>query len=491
MPTAGELARLELARRFRLEADFPDALSFEQRLDPRIVATPALRLLSAKLTPALRPRSRARLILSVPPQEGKTTLTRAGVLRELGVHPDQRFVLASYGLDLARDSSRSIRDDMVQHAGWLGVRPKRGRAAVTSWGVERFPGGVQAAAPGSALVGKPADAVIIDDPFSGAAEADNKDRRDAVWKWWSGTVANRLSTGAPVVLIMTRWHDDDLAGRLLRYSAQPWEVLNIPAQCVDPRTDPLGRAKGEFMVSARGRDLRDWQTRKAEAGERMWWALFQGDPRPDTGDILKRGWWKHYQQLPLIVDEHGRHWLTGFDEVVQSWDYTFDEGAKADYVVGQVWARRGSAIYLVDQVRDRMGYPEQTAATIALRNKWPQTGPVLIEKKANGAAVISTISQSVPGIIPIIPTESKPVRAKAISPFVQAGNCNIPDPRLPENAWVAGFIEECAAFPTGVNDDQVDTFTQAAAWFYQPALREQAERAARELVGSDRVFDLG
>ena len=93
MPTAGELARLELARRFRLEADFPDALSFEQRLDPRIVATPALRLLSAKLTPALRPRSRARLILSVPPQEGKTTLTRAGVLRELGVHPDQRFVL--------------------------------------------------------------------------------------------------------------------------------------------------------------------------------------------------------------------------------------------------------------------------------------------------------------------------------------------------------------------------------------------------------------
>ena len=289
----------------------------------------------------------------------------------------------------------------------------------------------------------------------------------------------------------TRWHDDDLAGRLLRYSAQPWEVLNIPAQCVDPRTDPLGRAEGEFMVSARGRDLRDWQVRKAEAGERMWWALFQGDPRPDTGDILKRGWWKHYQQLPLIVDEHGRHWLTGFDEVVQSWDYTFDEGAKADYVVGQVWARRGSAIYLVDQVRDRMGYPEQTAATIALRNKWPQTGPVLIEKKANGAAVISTISQSVPGIIPIIPTESKPVRAKAISPFVQAGNCNIPDPRLPENAWVAGFIEECAAFPTGVNDDQVDTFTQAAAWFYQPALREQAERAARELTGSDRVYDLG
>ena len=86
---------------------------------------------------------------------------------------------------------------------------------------------------------------------------------------------------------------------------------------------------------------------------------------------------------------------------------------------------------------------------------------------------------------------AKTPRAKAVSPFVQAGNCHIPDPRLPENVWVAGFVEECAAFPTGTNDDQVDAFTQAAAWFYQPILREQAERAERERMGSDRVFNIG
>ena len=84
------------------------------------------------------------------------------MLRELSIHPDQRFVLASYGLDLARDNSRAIRDDMIQNGSWLGVRPKRGRAAVTNWGVERYRGGVQAAGVGSALVGKPADAVVID-----------------------------------------------------------------------------------------------------------------------------------------------------------------------------------------------------------------------------------------------------------------------------------------------------------------------------------------
>lgn len=760
MPTPGQLARLELARRFRLEGTYPTALGFEAKLDPRTRETPALRLLSAKLTAALRPASRARLILSVPPQEGKTSLSRAAVLRELSIHPDQRFVLASYGLDLARDNSRAIRDDMIQNGSWLGVRPKRGRAAVTNWGVERYRGGVQAAGVGSALVGKPADAVVIDDPVSGAAAADSKDQRDRDWKWWTGTVANRLSSGAPVVLIMcmtgdtpvlladgterplrdirpgdevatyedgglstsvvrnwadqgvdsiycvkmssgldvranarhpflvvtaegvetwrrvselrpgdrirrlgggrggvssaprmvalnrpsarggvprtttstagrtasglrpstpspgalpglstgtgsqeksspsgspnravcarcagcrptkathghtgeansalttttrqgqsagccattatsssatekqpprsglplttwtatvdevlevvpagtehvydvqidrtenfianglvshnTRWHDDDLAGRLIRYSAQPWEVLNIAAQCVTPSTDPLGRAAGEYMISARGRDTHDWEVRKAEAGPRMWSALFQGDPQPDVGGILQRGWWQPYAQLPLVVDEHGRHWLTGFDEVIQSWDLTFGTKSEdADYVVGQTWARRGSQVYLVDQVRDRLDYPEQVAAVEAARGKWPQVSAVLIEAKANGQAVISTLSQRVPGIIPITPTDSKITRTKAISPFVAARTVHIPDPALPVNAWVAGYVEECAAFPTGTHDDQVDTTTQALSWLYQPALREQHERRRREQYGSDTTFDIG
>ena len=659
MPTPGQLARLELARRFRLEGTYPTALGFEAKLDPRTRETPALRLLSAKLTAALRPASRARLILSVPPQEGKTSLSRAAVLRELSIHPDQRFVLASYGLDLARDNSRAIRDDMIQNGSWLGVRPKRGRAAVTNWGVERYRGGVQAAGVGSALVGKPADAVVIDDPVSGAAAADSKDQRDRDWKWWTGTVANRLSSGAPVVLIMcltgdtpvlmgdgttkplgdvrpgdpvatydhggclttatvrnwarqgtdrvysvtmesgrvvranarhpfrtidtegneawtrvsalqpgnrvvsvelvgapgvelpapltgapslsaprasaspttygrgvdtvasveptgyaevfdievegthnfianglevsnTRWHDDDLAGRLIRYSAQPWEVLNIAAQCVTPSTDPLGRAAGEYMISARGRDTHDWEVRKAEAGPRMWSALFQGDPQPDVGGILQRGWWQPYAQLPLVVDEHGRHWLTGFDEVIQSWDLTFGTKSEdADYVVGQTWARRGAQVYLVDQVRDRLDYPEQVAAVESARGKWPQVSAVLIEAKANGQAVISTLSQRVPGIIPITPTDSKITRTKAISPFVAARTVHIPDPALPVNAWVAGYVEECAAFPTGTHDDQVDTTTQALSWLYQPALREQHERRRREQYGSDTTFDIG
>lgn len=630
----------ELARRYRLEAEYPTALAFEQRLDPRLRSTPALELLSGRLTAALRSGSRARLILSVPPQEGKTTLTRAAILRELAIHPEQRVVVASYGMELSRDSSRTIRDDMVQHADWLGVQPQRGRAAVTSWSVAGYRGGVQAAAPGAALVGKPADVVVIDDPFSGAAEADSKDRRDAVWKWWTGTVANRLSSGAPVVLIMcltgdtpvlmgdgttkplgdirpgdpvatyghggclttatvrnwasqgtdrvysvvtesgrvvranarhpfrtidtegneawtrvsalqpgnrvvsvelagapgglsntygrgvdtvasveptgyaevfdievegthnfianglevsnTRWHHDDLAGRLLRYSAQPWEALNIPAQCVNSATDPLGRRVGEFLLSARGRDLQDWETRKAEAGPRVWSALFQGSPTPDTGGVFQRSWWQTWRQLPLTVDKHGRQWLTGFDTVIQSWDLTFGATENADFVVGQVWGTRGTDTFLLDQVRDRMSFPEQTQAVAALRAKWPQTSAVLIEAKANGAAVISTLASRIPGIVPITPTESKRVRAEAVSPFVAAKNVYIPDPESGETAWAAGLLEELATFPQGEHDDQVDAASQALRWIYQPALRKRAQQeAASQLRGADHMYDLG
>ena len=145
----------------------------------------------------------------------------------------------------------------------------------------------------------------------------------------------------------------------------------------------------------------------------------------------------------------------------------------------------------MDQVRDRLDYPEQVAAVESARGKWPQVSAVLIEAKANGQAVISTLSQRVPGIIPITPTDSKITRTKAISPFVAARTVHIPDPALPVNAWVAGYVEECAAFPTGTHDDQVDTTTQALSWLYQPALREQHERRRREQYGSDTTFDIG
>jgi predicted phage terminase large subunit-like protein len=128
-------------------------------------------------------------------------------------------------------------------------------------------------------------------------------------------------------------------------------------------------------------------------------------------------------------------------------------------VVGQVWLHRGADVFLLDQVRARMSFTETLRAVVALSARWPQASLKLIEDKANGPAVISSLARRVAGIVPVEPDGSKVARASAVAPFVESGNVWLPDPELAP--WVMDFVEECASFPAGAHDDQVDTFSQA------------------------------
>jgi len=130
-----------------------------------------------------------------------------------------------------------------------------------------------------------------------------------------------------------------------------------------------------------------------------------------------------------------------------------------DYVVGQVWARIGAAYLLGDQIRGRMDCPTTVKAVRELSHKWPGSLAKLIEDKANGSAVVQMLSHDIPGILPVNPEGGKIARAAAISPLIEAGNVYLPHPLFAP--WVNDFIEECAAFPNGAHDDQVDAMTQA------------------------------
>ena len=195
--------------------------------------------------------------------------------------------------------------------------------------------------------------LIIDDPIKDRKQADSPTYRETVWDWWTDAASARLAPGAPVILILTRWHHDDLAGRLLDRDADAgWELLNIPAQAVDgPDTDPLGREVGEFMVSARGRTHAQWEQRKRTAGSRTWASLYQGQPTPDEGNLFPADGWARYDH-PMWVERDGHRWVPEADrgdaELVQSWDFTFKDSDSSDYVVGQVWARRGATVHLLD-----------------------------------------------------------------------------------------------------------------------------------------------
>jgi predicted phage terminase large subunit-like protein len=482
-------------------------------VDPSTVQTAALDLIDGALVDVAEGRCR-RLIISLPPQEGKSSrTTRFGVLWMLSRNPDLRVGIVSYADRIAEQFSYQIRSDIATFDGTdgnpdLGLRLRRDSKAASRWYLEHpRKGGVYAIGVGGSLTGRPVDLLVIDDPVKDYRAADSTLLSELAWQWWMSVARPRLAPNAPVCVILTRWHEADLAGRLLAKQAEDeaagaehydkWRVINIPAIADhDPakgEADPLGREPGEWLVSARGRTAAQWEATRIATAPRIWSALYQGRPSPDQGGVWQRHWWRRYRE-PLWSQHPevpGAYLVREADEMVMSWDMAFKDTKSSDYVVGQVWARRGADVFLLDQVHKRLSFTDTLTAFKALCARWPQASRRLVEDKANGTAVISTLGSKIPGIAAVSPTDSKYGRATAVAPFVQAGNVLLPDPAVALFDTEA-FVDECASFPNGAHDDQVDATSQAlaemlldgngaAAWIAWA--KEKAEQAAAGSTG--------
>ncbi|MBE7701257.1 phage terminase large subunit [Oerskovia sp. Sa1BUA8] len=443
---------------------WPSPAEMAVELDPKFRRTPAIDVINAAILETLNTPD-GRLIVSMPPQEGKSTLaTKWAPTWLLQDRPDTRIIIASYAANVARRMGRLIRGEVGTHTDALGMRIADDVAAQHEFQISGHLGGVYAVGIGGGLTSRPADLMIIDDPLKDRAEADSEVYRDRAWDWWTDVASTRLAPGAPVILILTRWHHDDLAGRLkAAEDGHLWKVLNIPAQA-DHRpehgeTDVLGRQPGEYMISARGRTPAQWERRKIQSGPRTWAALFQGRPSPDQGDLFPAEW-PRFDQPMHVNRADGSCWIPGHDyELVQSWDLAFKDTKASDYVVGQVWLRIGADVYLLDQVRARLSFTATLDAIKAMSAKWPQAVAKFVEDKANGPAVINALSRQLAGLIPVEPEGSKYARAAAVSPFVHSGNVHLPTAEMLPN--VEEFLEETRAFPNGAHDDTVDAFSQA------------------------------
>lgn len=443
-----------------------------QALDARTVQTPALQLLDEHLL-RIDAGTLPRLVWTMPPQEGKSQrISRWFPVWTLMRHPETRIAIVSYELGVARRWGRAIRNAIAEHPE-LGLAVKPDTSAAHEWELVGHEGGVVSVGIGGPLVGRPVDLMIIDDPVKGRNEAESETYREDAWDWWTGTASNRFGPEAVCVLLMTRWHHDDLAGRILakdKASGLPpeWVHVNIPARANhDPNkgeADPLGREPGQWMASARRRSTANWEQRERDAGPRDFQALFQGAPTPGEGRIFKKSEFAWYD-LPRAVQLPNGTWKAlGVEVVVASWDMAFKDTRGSDYVCGQIWGRRGADAFLLDQVWERIEFTETCRAVEMLHFKWPQATRILVEDKANGPAVISQLRRTVPGLIPVTPEDSKVARARAVSPFVAAGNIHLPAPALAP--WIADTVVEFCAFPAAPNDDRVDAMTQALHCLY-------------------------
>lgn len=405
-----------------------------------------------------------RLMVFLPPRHSKSqSISETAPSWFIGNNPDKRVILASYGASLAAKFGRRNRTKMEKFGeSVFGIRINDRNSSVTDWGIDGANGGMLSVGVGGSITGEGADLLIVDDPIKNRQEADSIVYRERLWSEWEDTLSTRLQKGAKVILILTRWHEDDLAGRLLEREPEKWDVLSIPAVS-ESEDDPLGREIGEGLwIDHFGQEYYTDKEEKTPA--RSWNSLWQQRPTSADGDIVRREWIKYYSTLPS---------LSKADNFILSWDMAFDDASKdSSYVVGQAWAQFGADKYLVDQVRAQMDFPTTKQAFVTFTQKheskareegFRKSIPKLVEKKANGPAIISSLNSVISGIIPISPQGSKEARFEAVSPEFKGGNVYIPE----SASWTYDYVDEIVSFPGSKHNDQVDTTSQSLEYLLQ------------------------
>ena len=402
-------------------------------------------------------RKSPRLILTMPPRHGKSQLVSKHFPAWcFGVNPDISFMACSYSDGLSRrvnkDVQRIMESNEYHRIFPRTTLPPRGSKYTRSTNLIEIPnrkGSFRSTGIGGSITGMGCEILGIDDPLKDRQEANSITIRDRIWDWYTSTAYTRLSPGGGVLVTLTRWHEDDLAGRLLNAMKQgdgdQWTVINYPA--IAEKDEPH-RKIGEALHPERY-PLEMLEKIRINVGSYDWNALYQQHPAPVGGSIIKREWLQQYEILPKV-----------FDKIIQSWDFTFTDSASSDNVAGTVWGKVGARFYLIDCVCAKTDFVSSIRAFQRMSEKHPKAIRKIIEDKANGPAIISALRNKISGIVPFTPQGSKEARAFAVSPLFEAGNVYIPKQDA-EHPWVRDYIDELVSFPSAPHDDRVDSTTQA------------------------------
>jgi predicted phage terminase large subunit-like protein len=389
------------------------------------------------------------LVLQMPPQHGKSqSITETLPSWYIGKYPTKRVIAAAYGDDLAQRFGRRNKDKIEKYGKYIfGIELSKKTSSATEFELSNGIGSMICRGIMSGITGQAADLILIDDPIKNRQEADSETYRNRLWEEWLNSLKTRLSAKGKVILIQTRWHEDDLAGRIIKNEGDKVLVINMP--CEAEENDIIGRQVGEPLFPEIGKN-KEWleefkRSYTSQEGKRAWLALFQGRPTADEGNLIQRKWWKWYSVLPDMI------------HTIMSVDATFKDNENSDFVCIQLWGKREANIYLIDMVNARMDFPTTLQAIMTMKAKHEKCKMILVEDKANGSAIIQVLQRKISGVIPIQPDGGKVARVNAISPAIESGNVYLPEGK----EWVHDFIEQCNAFPSGKHDDMVDAMSQA------------------------------
>lgn len=420
------------------------------------------RLLIENLEDVLAGRC-TRLMVLMPPGSAKSTY--ATVLFSAFAMNRRRMQIigASHTADLARDFSGKIQQRIDENDLVLNYQ-LRSRAKIrwyTSTG-----GAYLAAGAGSGIPGFRADLAIIDDPMKGRKAADNQGQRDTVWDWYFGDLERRLRVGGAVILIQTRWHEDDLAGRLLKYQRAKWRVVRLqaiyePAPDDEFGPDPLGRQRGELLWEddgyGFGATLPGIRQDLLGAGAlREWSAQYQQNPTPDEGAVFKTGNFTY-------IDPHeipaGTNWVRAWDFADTEETGTNDPDRTASVKMGMA---PGNRIIVADAAAKTLGpdgVDDHIQMTATADGRGVKIGiPQDPGSAGKNYAIYQTRRLIGHNIAVSRETGSKGTRAAPFAAQVNAAAGNV---TLVRGIWNAPFVAELKAFPSGRHDDMVDAASRA------------------------------
>ena len=400
------------------------------------------------------------LMVFMPPRHGKSELTsKYFPAWFLGYNPDKHVILTSYEADFAASWGRKARNVLTEFGPELfNVTVSSDSSAANSWGISGHTGGMNTAGVGGPITGKGADLLIIDDPVKNAEEAQSKTYRDKAAEWYKSTAYTRLEPGGAVIIIQTRWHEDDLSGRLLKEEQGKWTVIKFPALAED--NDPLGRLPGEALSPHRY-NVDALIKIKSTLGPYWWNALYQQRPTAQEGSIFKNEHFKYCTiENGMFVLETG----TGIKTVpyngcmfFQICDPAVSTKASADYFVLITWALTpDNDLIRVDSIRTRLEGPDQINLFKQQYTRWKPAFQG-VESAGLGKTLYQMLVRAGLPIRELKAETDKVTRALPAAARMEAGCIYL----LQGAPGTEDFIDELLTFPKGAHDDQVACLSYA------------------------------
>jgi predicted phage terminase large subunit-like protein len=435
-----------------------------------------------------------RLIIVAPPRHGKSEeASRCFPAFALGKYPDLDIIATSYASDLASSINRDIQR-IIDSPEYNELFPD-----TTLWGsnirtvadgsylrnsdifeIVDHKGVYKSAGVGAGVTGRGARVILVDDPVKDAQEAGSETVRKGIWDWFTSTLYTRLMPGGGIIIIMTRWHEDDLVGRILanmKKGGEHYDVFKFPAIAeedeIDEESGELLRKKGEalhperYSLSALER-IKLGTSDKPGVGSKVWASLYQGSPAAAEGNLFKKEKWgwhrlssKRYSEM-TPRERRTLHIQLEINTVTQTWDTALGVKKQNDYSACVTLGIARNRFYILDVWKDRLQFPDVKRQVELQFDSWAVVNKVNVEGggSASGKATVQAVQRDsrVP-IFEVIHATDKVLRADTITPYQEAGMIYfLEGPNGEKEEWQADFIEQCSNFPNGKHDDDVDAF---------------------------------